>query len=37
MTNNLLQLAKDSTSEKKHELAEHVTDLLAARSDDFRL
>ncbi|MBO6892354.1 MAG: DUF2336 domain-containing protein [Roseibium sp.] len=34
MTNNLLQLAKDSTSEKKHELAEHVTDLLAARSDD---
>ncbi|MCX2723431.1 DUF2336 domain-containing protein [Roseibium salinum] len=34
MTNSLLQLAKGSSSEKKHELAEHVTGLLAARADD---
>lgn len=34
MTNSLLQLAKDSSSEKKHELAEHVTGLLTTRSED---
>ena len=34
MTNSLLQLAKDSSSEKKHELAKHVTGLLTARSED---
>lgn len=34
MTNSLLDLAKGSSKEKKHELAEHVTGLLAARSED---
>ncbi|POF32347.1 DUF2336 domain-containing protein [Roseibium marinum] len=34
MTDSLLQLARDSSSKKKHQLAEHVTDLLAARADD---
>ena len=34
MTDSLLQLAKDTTSEKKHELAEHVSGLLVARKDD---
>jgi Uncharacterised protein conserved in bacteria (DUF2336) len=34
MTNSLLQIAKGSSSKKKHELAEHVTDLLAARATD---
>ncbi|MEM9631392.1 MAG: DUF2336 domain-containing protein [Pseudomonadota bacterium] len=34
MTDALLQLAKDTTSKKKHELAEHVTGLLVARSED---
>jgi hypothetical protein len=34
MTDSLLRLAKDSSKEKKHELAEHVTGLLAARADD---
>ncbi|WP_428688530.1 DUF2336 domain-containing protein [Roseibium sp.] len=34
MTNSLLQLAKETSSEKKHQLAEHVTGLLVARSED---
>jgi hypothetical protein len=34
MTDSLLKLAKDSSKEKKHELAEHVTGLLAARAED---
>lgn len=34
MTDSLIQLAKDSSSEKKHELAEHVTGLLTVRSKD---
>ncbi|WP_422375554.1 DUF2336 domain-containing protein [Roseibium sp.] len=34
MTDSLLQLAKKSSTEKKHELAEHVTGLLTARADD---
>jgi len=34
MTNALLQLAKESSAEKKHQLAEHVTGLLVARADD---
>ncbi|MEC9469730.1 MAG: DUF2336 domain-containing protein [Pseudomonadota bacterium] len=34
MSDSLLKLARDSSSEKKHELAEHVTGLLVARADD---
>lgn len=34
MTDSLLQLAKDSSSEKKHALAEHVTGLLSSRSEE---
>ncbi|WP_299811988.1 DUF2336 domain-containing protein [uncultured Roseibium sp.] len=34
MIDTLLQLAKESSSKKKHQLAEHVTGLLAARTDD---
>lgn len=34
MSDSLLQLARDSSSAKKHELAEHVTGLLVARADD---
>ncbi|MEE4015750.1 DUF2336 domain-containing protein [Roseibium sp. FZY0029] len=34
MSDSLLKLAKDSSAEKKHELAEHVTGLLVARADD---
>ncbi|PVB60790.1 DUF2336 domain-containing protein [Labrenzia sp. 011] len=34
MTNSLVQLARESSSKKKHQLAEHVADLLAARADD---
>jgi len=34
MTDQLLQLAKKSSKEKKHELAEHVTGLLSSRADD---
>jgi len=34
MTDSLLKLAKDSSKEKKHALAEHVTRLLVARSED---
>ncbi|WP_305986407.1 DUF2336 domain-containing protein [Roseibium sp. MMSF_3544] len=34
MTSSLLQLAKESSSEKKHQLAEHVTGLLCSREDD---
>ncbi|GAB4527031.1 MAG: hypothetical protein Tsb0019_29060 [Roseibium sp.] len=34
MTDSLLKLAKASSKEKKHELAEHVTGLLAARAED---
>ncbi len=34
MTESLLQLARKSSSDKKHELAEHVMDLLVARSED---
>lgn len=34
MTNTLIQLAKDCSSEKKHKLAEHVTDLLCGRAED---
>ncbi|WP_428687012.1 DUF2336 domain-containing protein [Roseibium sp.] len=34
MTNSLLQLAKETSSEKKHQLAEHVTGLLVARGED---
>ncbi|KZM47772.1 DUF2336 domain-containing protein [Labrenzia sp. OB1] len=33
MIDTLLHLAKESSSTKKHQLAEHVTDLLAARTD----
>ncbi|QFT33121.1 DUF2336 domain-containing protein [Roseibium porphyridii] len=36
MTESLLQLAKDSSADKKHELAEHVTGLLVARASDTR-
>ncbi|MET1414633.1 DUF2336 domain-containing protein [Roseibium sp. HPY-6] len=34
MSQSLLQLAKDSSSEKKHQLAEHVTGLLTSRSEE---
>ncbi|XHC11003.1 DUF2336 domain-containing protein [Labrenzia sp. ac12] len=34
MSDSLLKLARDSSLEKKHELAEHVTGLLVARADD---
>ncbi|MEC9403135.1 MAG: DUF2336 domain-containing protein, partial [Pseudomonadota bacterium] len=34
MSDSLLKLDRDSSSEKKHELAEHVTGLLVARADD---
>ncbi|TYC67177.1 DUF2336 domain-containing protein [Stappia sp. BW2] len=34
MSDSLLKLARESSSEKKHELAEHVTGLLVARADD---
>ena len=34
MTDSLIQLAKDSSSEKKNALAEHVTGLLSSRSEE---